>query len=206
MNPNNEINTHSNLTVAVMAGGKSSRMGSDKSFMPLHGKPMIEHVLAKIDGMGSETIIISNDTERYDFLDYSIYSDIYTDFGPLGGLHAALTYAANQYILVVACDMPWLNRSLLEYMISLRMNYDVVVPRWTKFPEPMHAVYSKDCVKHVEHNLDSGLLKLISFYGQVSVRYINRDVIELYDPEGLSFENVNTPDDLSRAKNRKKPG
>ena len=190
----------SDLTVAVMAGGKSSRMGTDKSFVPLLGRPLIEHVLAKVNSLGNETIIIANKPKSYLYLGLPIFGDMYTDLGPLGGLHSALHNAANPYILVVACDMPWLNRPLLDYLISLRKSVDVVVPRWSKYPEPMHAVYRKSCLKAVESNLQAGTLKLISFYGQVAVRFVNRDEIEQFDPEGQSFANVNTPDDLILAK------
>jgi molybdopterin-guanine dinucleotide biosynthesis protein A len=190
------------LTVAVMAGGKSSRMGTDKSFVPLLGRPLIEHVLTKVFGLGNETIIIANKPESYAYLGLPIFGDIYTNLGPLGGLHSAFHNAANPFILVVACDMPWLNRPLLAYLISLRTTADVVVPRWGKYPEPMHAVYRKSCLNAVESNLQAGTLKLISFYGQVAVRFVNRDEIEQFDPEGQSFVNVNTPGDLSLAKKR----
>ncbi len=74
-----------------------------------------------------------------------------------------------------------------------------MVPRWNKFPEPMHAVYAKSCLDAVESNLQTGNLKLISFYGQVAVRFVNRAEIEQFDPEGQSFANVNTPGDLESA-------
>jgi len=188
------------LTVAIMAGGKSSRMGTDKSFVPLLGRPLIEHVLGKVNNLGNETIIIANKPESYNYLGLPIFGDLYTNLGPLGGLHSALHNATSPYILVVACDMPWLNRPLLDYLISLRTTVDVVVPRWSKYPEPMHAVYRKSCLKAVETNLQAGSLKLISFYGQVAVRFVNRGEIEQFDPEGKSFANVNTPSDLEVAK------
>ena len=202
MNPISKKEGQPDLTVAIMAGGMSSRMGTDKSFVPLHGRPMIEHVLAKVNDLGTETIIIANQRERYLYLGLPIFSDIYTNHGPLGGLHTALNYATNPYILVVACDMPWLNRALLNYLISLRTQFEVVVPRWGQFPEPMHALYAQTCKEHVERNLEAGLLKLVSFYGQVKVRFVNRDEIAQFDPDGLSFANVNTPDDLASVKKK----
>ena len=199
MDQTNKQESRPDLTVAVMAGGKSSRMGTDKSFVPLLGRPLIEHVLTKVNSLGNETIIIANKPESYLYMGLPIFGDTYTNLGPLGGLHSALHNATNPYILVVACDMPWLNRPLLDYQISLRTTADVVVPRWSKYPEPMHAVYRKSCLKAVESNLQAGALKLISFYGQVAVRFVNRDEIEQFDPEGQSFVNVNTPGDLSLA-------
>ncbi|HUS93942.1 MAG TPA: molybdenum cofactor guanylyltransferase [Patescibacteria group bacterium] len=199
MNQSTKKEGQPDLTVTIMAGGKSSRMGTDKSFVPFRGRPLIEHVLEKVNKLGNETIIITNNPAGYDYLGLPIFGDLYANLGPLGGLHSALHHAANPYILLVACDMPWLSRPLLTYLVSLRTTGDVVVPRWDKYPEPMHAVYRKSCLDSVESNLRTGNLKLISFYGEVSVRFVNRDEIEHFDPEGQSFANVNTPGDLESA-------
>jgi molybdopterin-guanine dinucleotide biosynthesis protein A len=195
--------TYAKLTVAIMAGGKSSRMGTDKSFIPLQGRPMIEHVISKVIDLGNETIIIANDFDSYRYLGLPIYGDIFTDSGPLGGLHTALTIASNPYTLVVACDMPWLNQSLLKYLISLKSTADVVVPRWNRFPEPLHAVYRETCLEHVERNLRTGNLKFISFYSDVQVKFLEKPEIQQFDPKGMSFANINSPSDLTQATKKK---
>jgi len=187
-------------TTAIMAGGKSSRMGTDKAFVPLLGKPMIEHVLERVSGLGDEQIIISNSPGKYRYLGLPVYSDIYEDHGPLGGLHAALAQATYEHVLVVACDMPWLNHSLLAYMVSLRYTADVIVPRWTEFPEPLHAVYSKACLDAVTGCLEAQRLKLIAFYSQVRIRFLERGELARFDAGGRSFANINTPGDLSQAR------
>jgi len=174
-------------------------MGADKAFVPLLGMPLIEHVLESVSGLGDEQIIITNTPDRFHYLGLPLYSDIYQGFGPLAGLHAALAMAAHRHLLVVACDMPWLNRDLLEYMVSLRATADVVVPCWTKFPEPLHAVYSKACLEPVTASLQARTLKLIAFYSQVQVRYLNREVLATFDASGRSFANINTPADLLEA-------
>ena len=193
----------SKFTTAIMAGGKSSRMGADKAFVPLLGKPMIEHVLESVSGMGDEQIIITNAPQDYGYLGLPLYGDLFKNQGPLGGLHAALTYATYDHLLVVACDMPWLNRPLLEYMASIRTTADAIVPRWTKFPEPLHAVYSKVCLEPVTASLQAHNLKLIAFYSRVSVRYLDRAELSRFDAGGRSFANINTPDDLIEAGNKK---
>lgn len=193
-----EISQHySDVSIAVMAGGKSSRMGFDKSFVNILGKPMIEWVLAEVAKFGKEVIIITNETKRYQYLKLPIYQDIYPDCGPLGGLHSALYHATNRYVLVVACDMPWLNRSLIEHLLQLRESADVIVPRWHPHPEPLHAVYAKSCLPFIEIKLLERQLKTISFYEDVNVRYIERNEIAKYDKEGRSFKNVNSPEDLA---------
>ena len=185
------------LTVAIQAGGKSSRMGTDKSFVPFLGRPMIEVVRERVEGLGDELILITNTPEPYAYLGLPMFSDDYPDTGPLGGIYTAIRHARNQHVLIVACDMPWLNRPLLEYMIGLRETADVVVPRWDKFPEPLHAVYSQACLEPIREKLAAGMLKITAFYGRVSVRFVERPEIERFDPQGRSFVNVNTPDDLA---------
>lgn len=197
--PEDTVSDQDKYTTAIMAGGKSSRMGTDKAFVPLLGKPMIEHVLECVSGLGDEQIIITNAVQKYRYLGLPLFSDIYENHGPLGGLHAALAQAKYKHVLVVACDMPWLNRSLLAYMVSIRDTADVIVPRWTKFPEPLHAVYSKACLDAVAASLEEQRLKLIAFYGRVRVRYLEREELARFDARGRSFANINTPDDLSQA-------
>ncbi len=185
------------LTVALQAGGKSSRMGRDKSFVKLQGQPLIERVMERVAGLGRETILVTNKPDEYEHLGLPMVGDIFPDKGPLGGIYTAVERASQPHVLIVACDMPWLSRSLLNHMISLRNEADVVVPRWDKFPEPLHAVYSKKCLGPIEEKLAADQLKITGFFGQVDVRFVNRDEIARYDPDGRSFANINTPDDLA---------
>lgn len=192
----------SELTVAIMAGGQSSRMGTDKSFVLFEGRPMIEVVREKVAGLGQETLLITNKPADYAHLNLPMVGDIYPDHGSLGGIFTAVHAARYPHTLVVACDMPWLNRPLLEYMISLRDSADIIVPRWQKYPEPLHAVYSKACLLPIEEKLKAKRLKITSFFGQVTVRFVERVEIETFDPNGRSFANINSPDDLNEASTR----
>ena len=187
------------ITVAVMAGGKSSRMGQDKSFIELSGKPMIEHVLDKVSDLTDELFIISNKPSKYQHLALPTYTDIIPGMGPLGGLYTALYKSSKSHVLVVACDMPWLNRPLLKYLISIREKAEVIVPRWKEHPEPLHAVYSLDCLPVIKDRLSAGELKMVSFYERINVHFVEKSKIIQFDPKGKSFANVNTPGDLERA-------
>lgn len=186
----------SNLTLAIQAGGKSTRMGQDKSFVPFDGRPMIEVVIDRVAGLGAELILITNKPDAYAHLGLPMFGDIFLDAGPLGGIYTAVHHAAHPHTLVVACDMPRLNRELLQYMIDLRETADIVVPRWDKFPEPLHAVYSDACLEPIREKLDAQMLKITAFYGRVRTRFVGREEIERFDPDGRSFINVNTPEDL----------
>lgn len=184
------------LTVAILAGGKSSRMGTDKSFVPFQGRPLIEIVLERVYGLGDEQILITNNPEPYAYLGLPMSADVYPDHGSLGGIYTAVTYALHPHTLVVGCDMPWLNRALLQYMVSLRETADVIVPRWQQFPDPLHAVYSKACLGPIEEKLKARRLKVIGFYEKVSVRFLERELITRFDPDGRSFANINSAEDL----------
>jgi molybdopterin-guanine dinucleotide biosynthesis protein A len=187
------------ISVAIQAGGQSSRMGSDKSFVLFEGRPLIETVLAQVSDLGQELFIVTNNPEPYAYLGVPTVGDIYPDHGPLGGIFTAVSHAAYPHTLVVACDMPWLERPLLQYLISLRHTADVVVPLWDKFPEPLHALYSKACLPPIEANLQAQQLKITRFFGQVTVRYVKREEIEKAGGNGRSFANINTPQDLTQA-------
>ena len=98
--------------------------------------------------------------------------------------------------------MPWLNRPLLDYMAGLRGSADVIVPRWDKFPEPLHAVYSQACLGPIREKLEAQMYKITAFYGRVAVRFVERAEIEAFDPQGKSFVNVNTAQDLAEEERR----
>lgn len=187
------------LSVVIQAGGQSSRMGRDKALVPLAGLPMIQHVLARLEGLGDETLVTTNN-EELDFLDLPLISDEEPGAGALYGLRTALSAARGDTVLVVACDMPFVNRLLLEHLVELSEKADVVVPRWNDRYQTLQSVYArKKCLKAVEDALESGEQRMISFYPQVKVRIVPPEEVAEYDPTGRSFFNVNTPEDLSEA-------
>ena len=196
-----------NFTVAIVAGGKSSRMGTDKSFVPLLGRPMIEHVLASVSDLGQdETILITNRPADYAHLRHAMFTDVIPDQGALGGIYTALHYSQNADVLTLACDMPFLNPDLLRYMIGLRAEdggpYDVIVPRVDDHPQGLHALYNRQCLPFIRAKIDAHRLKVISFYGDVRVRYLEPPEWSRLDPRGSSFQNINTPEELQAAQHR----
>jgi len=196
------------LTISgiVLAGGQSSRLGTDKSFVTVKGKPLIEQIVAKLARLSDDVIIVTDSPERYNHLEARRVGDIYPGKGALGGVYSGLRAAANDYSLVVACDMPFLNLNLLRYMILLAREHDVVIPRIGGLLEPLHAVYSKSCLEPIERLLARGGLRIIDFFSEVQVRYVEEDEIDIFDPQHLSLFNVNTPSDLEEMKKRVRKG
>ena len=188
------------LSVVVQAGGQSSRMGRDKALVPLAGRPMIEHVLARLVGLGDETLVTTNNPDEMAFLGLPLVSDEEPGAGALPGLRTALQAARGDRVLIVACDMPFANRLLLEHLVTLSAQVDVVVPRWKDRYQTMQSVYArKRCLAAVEETLARGERRMISFYPQVRVRIVSSEEVAEYDPSGRSFFNVNTPEELLEA-------
>ena len=186
-----------NLTVAILAGGKSSRMGTDKSFVRVLGRPLIEDVLAHVAGIGAEIIIVTNRPEDYRYLGLPLFTDVLPDKGALGGIYTALHSSSQPHTFCVACDMPFVVRPLLDYLISLIPEGDAIIPRLNGEAEPFRAIYAQVCLAPA---LDAGKMRVISFFPDVRVRFVDEPEIDRFDPQHLSFFNVNTPDDLEQAR------
>ena len=187
----------------ILAGGLSRRLGRDKALEPFQGQPLISRVLGRIDCLTDETVVVVNSESRGAELplldDVKTAVDIYRDSGSLGGIFTGLSAATNDWGFVVACDMPFLNAGLMKHMIASRDGYDAIVPILDGYPEPTHALYSKTCLPYIERRLKARQLKIAGFFDDVRVRYVGAEEIDSFDSERLSFFNVNTPEDLSRA-------
>ena len=193
------------LSMAVLAGGKSSRMGQDKAFVAVRGRPLIEDVLDGLAGLGAEAFIVTNQPEPYRYLGLPLYADVLPDQGALGGVYSALYHSTRPRTLCVACDMPFVVRPLLEHLVALSVDADAVVPRLLAEgrleAEPFRAVYARAaCLGPIQAALAAGRMRVISFFPEVRVRFVDPPEVERFDPEHLSFFNVNTPADLARAR------
>ncbi len=187
----------------ILAGGRSRRLGRDKAVEPFGGQSLIRRVIERVAPLTDEIVVVVADAARGRALpldaDHRVAVDIYPDGGSLGGIFSGLSAASAGWGLVVACDMPFLNLPLLEYMLGLRGDCDAVVPRPGAFPEPTHALYSTACLPHIETRLQANDLKISGFFEGVRVRYLEEGEVRQFDPELLSFFNVNSPEDLARA-------
>lgn len=203
------------FSAAVLAGGQSRRMGRDKAFIPVGGRLIIERVLGALEELSDDLLIVTNTPELYASFGVRLVGDIYPGKGALGGIFTAIQAAHSAYVFVIACDMPFLNVQLLRYMEVLASGHDVVIPRTDKSERtstavlratakvrdlhPLHALYSKNCLPAIERALQAGDLRAIAFLPGVRVCYMGREEIDVFDPEHLSFFNVNTPEELALA-------
>lgn len=186
----------------ILAGGKSSRLGKDKAMLKLDGKCMMLWSIACKLATISNEVIIATDGRRYQDLDdikVRWAADVYPGAGSLVGLYSGLKEARSNFALVVACDMPFVNLELLRYMISLPRDYAILLPKIGSGVEPLHAIYSKECLPHIENLLEMGHKKIRDLYPRVRIRYLSEEEIDKYDPWHRSFFNINTPQELAEA-------
>ena len=188
------------ISCIVLAGGGGKRLGTDKAFLEIGGQVLIEGIVEKMARICDEVIIVTNSPLRYDRLEARLVGDVYPGKGALGGIYSGLKAARSPHSLVVACDMPFLDLRLLRYMILLSSGQDVVIPRVEGLTEPLHAIYSKPCLQPIDRVLAAGSLRIIDFFPEVRVRYVEKQEIELFDPKHLSFFNINTPADVEKAR------
>jgi len=188
----------------VLAGGKSSRLGYDKVRETFGGRSLLEQVISRLSWLGSDIIIVTTagkgTAELIDYPKLRTVTDIYPGKGPLGGIYTGLATSPSLYNLVVASDMPFLNQALLRYMMQLSADFDLVVPRVGNLVEPLHAIYTKRCLKPIENMIEQDNLRIAQLFPLVRTRYVEASEIERFDPQHLSFFNINTKADLKRAR------
>lgn len=188
----------SGVTAVILAGGKSTRMKSNKALLPYSGELFIERIHRQLSALFPEVILVTNTPEMYRFLPCTMVPDEFPGLGSLAGIHAGLKHSKTEHIFVVACDMPYLNSELMRRMISKAQESDVVIPESDGGFEPLHAVYSKNCLPAMEAALKDGKIKIVDCLDWKKVTVLSREEIAAVDPEFHSFRNINTPEEYFR--------
>lgn len=185
------------ITAVILAGGKSLRMGQDKAFLRIGGLTIIEFQLQGLRPLFDEITLSTNSPERFRHLDIPAFPDIIPDRGPLGGIYTALLKARHPHIFAIACDMPFINPELIRHLIERCEDYDVTVPETEQGLEPLHAVYSKNCIPAIRRQLKGkgGKGRVIEFFPEVKVRVIPQEDIARIEGGLKAFLNFNTPEE-----------
>jgi len=191
------------LTIAIQAGGNSSRMGREKAFLEFAGKPLIQHVLEQLQPVADEILITGGEPGKYRLFNARLCADFLPQRGGLVGLYTALSCATHSVVGIVACDMPFASPRLFKYEARLLVEegWDVVIPSTPLGLEPLHAVYCKEgCLAAVQAAIQLGKKRLISWHSSVRVRGLSLEEIAEVDPSQHIFFNINTEDDLIKAR------
>jgi molybdopterin-guanine dinucleotide biosynthesis protein A len=185
------------VTGVILVGGKNSRMGRDKAFLPIGGVPIFERVLEVLKRHLEKVILIGDRPERFTRYGLPVHPDLYPG-SSLGGLYTGLHVSETRYIFAAPCDLPFASDDLLQYVISLREEFDVVVPMTGGDPEPLFALYSKDCLNPMRELLEAGNFRIFDFYPRIRVRRVLETDLRHLDGSDKAFLNVNTPEEYER--------
>jgi molybdopterin-guanine dinucleotide biosynthesis protein A len=187
------------MTGIILAGGENRRMGTDKAFLMINGRPMIEHILTVFSTLFTRTIVVTNTPERYRSYDVEVTRDALDIRGPLTGIYSGLLKSSDEYNFVAACDMPYLNPRLISYMGEIAAGKDAVVPQFDGYLEPLHAIYRRGILPVLEAQIRKQDRRIRGLFEHIAVRYITEEEIVRFDPLKRSFINLNTPKEYKEA-------
>ena len=184
---------------AILAGGKSLRMGRDKAMLEIGGDTMLERCIAALQPLGREILVVGDMPARKHLSECRMVEDLYPGAGPVGGIVTALSALGEEFHLIVACDMPFLQTPLLQLLIDAATDeHDAVVPWMEGRPDPLCAIYSYSCILPFQAFLSRGLRAAHRALETVHVHRIEESELRRADPELVSFVNLNTPEDVER--------
>ena len=192
------------ITGVILAGGASSRMGSNKALLPHKGGRFIESIYRELNDIFPEVILVTNNPDQYAFLPCRKVPDIFEGMGALAGIHAGLAQSSNPAVFTVACDMPHLDPWLIRHIANRGVGCDVVLPRSNSGYEPLHALYREGCLPVMEECLARGKRRIVSILPQLRVREIAAAEVARFDPGFDSFSNINTPQEYFDLRNARK--
>lgn len=184
-------------SAAILAGGKSSRMNyRNKAFLEYENNYFIERIIKALEDY-EEIIIISNNPDDYKTLGLKVFKDIYPNQGPLSGIHSALNHIKNEYCLVVACDMPFINKNVVNYLGNIKEDYEILIPEVEERLQPLCAIYKRSCKELMEKELINKSNKLIKTCMKFNVKIIKEFpfIEEIHKKEMKNFYNINTVDE-----------
>jgi molybdopterin-guanine dinucleotide biosynthesis protein A len=180
------IETKERYTGVIISGGKSSRMGTDKGLLLYRGKPLVQYSIDLLKPFCTE-LLISTQNQEYAQFGLPLIADEIPDCGPMGGIYSALNSTQTGYVLVLACDMPFVSPKTIEKLLSDKNEFDCVVPRVGDKLEPLCAIYSRSVLKSIESRIKAGNLALYSLILESYCLLVD------FDEQIEDFRNLNTP-------------
>lgn len=183
----------------ILAGGRSSRMGQAKALLEFDGEPLIAHLMRGLKELFPDIVVVAAPGQELPPMAATLARDEVAYQGPVGGIYYGLKAARGDACFVTSCDVAFLNPSLIAHMVAQMTNHDVVVPYWEDRFQPLHAVYRRSVLPLLAAQLERGELRPVYLFDKVRTLTIGADEIRRFDPEGLSFFNMNTPADYQAA-------
>jgi molybdopterin-guanine dinucleotide biosynthesis protein A len=191
--------TTAKISIAILAGGQSRRMGRDKAFLMLAGKPMVQHVIDAASQLRLPINLIANDIERYSVFGLPVHADLKPGGGALGGIYTALVVSETPSVLCLACDMPFVSPDLLRFLINQRRDsVDVVIPQVRGRLQSLHAVYHQNVIPIMEKQLARKSLAIYDFLELVTTFTVTEAMLDANGFSVRPFVNLNTPEEWER--------
>jgi molybdopterin-guanine dinucleotide biosynthesis protein A len=189
-------------TAVILCGGKSSRMGFDKSMIKIGEKLLIEFICERLKDIFDEIILIAEDKNKFGEFKFKVLEDLKKDFGPAGGIYTGLKYASSENVFFMACDMPVVNLEYIRLMkhILQKQHYEGIVPRNNKWIEPLYAFYSKNLIMRFEKGINENNLVLHKIIKNSNIFYIPEHITKVYNKGLNMFTNMNFMRDLEALK------
>ena len=182
-----------NISGFVLAGGKSSRMGTDKALLMFQGEPLLQRMKNLIEPI-CDQVFISSGNPEYSNFDAPLIPDIFSGCGPIAGLYSSLEYSSTDWNLFVSVDVPFVNEELIRLLIANAFGCDCVIPQHESGVEPLVAMYNRSCLPVLEEMIKTGNFKLQNLISILDAKYLNcNDLIQKYP---RLFHNLNRMDDF----------
>lgn len=198
------------MTGTILAGGENRRIPMLKGHIAFNGEKIIDSSVNLMRNLFGRAVISTNTPELYFYCGAPMIGDIINQRGPLTGIFSVLSNIKDDAIFVAACDMPFLNEQLIRYMVDKYNNFNsgankwgAVIPVFEGKPQPLFGIYSKNILGVVEERLNKGLKRLKDLLTEINVLYIKEEEVRQIDPEGRSFLNINTMEDLEKVRGGK---
>jgi len=200
---------YTDITGIILAGGKSTRMGANKSFLKIGEQTVIERITYLMNSVFANVIIISNTPDEYTFLNLPIYEDVYKGKGPLSGIHSGLKNSDTQKNFIISCDIPLMNKEMIEYIVNYKTNKSITICKANGFLQPFAGLYDKSLVNEIENRLNDKSehinhtnekerkqCKVMSFIKSTDVEILNPEEFVGYSEN--TFMNINTKEDYEK--------
>lgn len=186
------------MTGVILAGGESTRMGKNKAFIEINGKRIIDRTVSLFREVFDDVLLVTNTPLDYIELKVRIVTDLVSGKGSLGGIYTGLFFSSSPKAFFVGCDMPFLDRRVIQYFLGLAQTADIVVQRTKDYWQPLHAIYPRTLLKPIERLLQQGELKIIKTYQGMRVREVTGEELKRFDPDLHTLSNFNTPEELKK--------
>ena len=190
------------MTAIILAGGRSSRMGTPKAMLPFAGEPLIVHIVRRLQPLFPDIVVVAAPGQQLPGMPVRTVEDEEPYQGPVGGIYYGLRSIAEDFAFVTSCDAPFASTTLIDHLLRLRAQHDIVVPQWGGRLQPLFAVYRTTVLPKLGAQLQAGELRPVGLFEKVNTRIVDEEEIRRFDPEGSSFINMNTPGEYAAALQR----